>query len=162
MYINLGLGEEARKAVSEQLGHLLAREYFLYLKTLNFHWNITGQSFIGLHDLLEKHYEWLKIAVDDIAERIRTIGYKAPGSYQEYLREKTFELPEDSGNKTANIMLVELVEAHETIIRDIRTSLIHIENLRDYASEDLLIQWLKVHEKTAWMLRSHLLYTPEA
>lgn len=164
MYINLGLNEDTRKMVSEYLGHLLANEYFLYLETLNFHWNITGQSFIGLHTLLEQHYEWLKQAIDEIAERIRTIGYKAPGTYKDYVHQRSLgrEQQDDAENKTANIMLMELVEAHEAMIRDLRQTLTRLEGLHDYATEDMLIQWLKVHEKNTWMLRSHLLYTPES
>lgn len=161
MKMNIGLTEEIRKAVSEHLCKLLADEYFLYLKTLNFHWNITGESFIALHELLEKHYEWLKGTVDDVAERIRALGYQAPGTYREYV--KNVELAhEPSKDLTALEMIAELVDTHEALIRTIRGILDEIQGQRDYATEDLLIKLLGSHEMKTWMLRSHLLSRPQS
>ena len=159
MNINIGLNEETRAKVSECLGRLLTNEYALYLKTLNFHWNITGHSFIGLHQLLEGNYEWLKLTIDEIAERIRTIGYTAPGAYHEH---RAGGLHDQTKNLTAAAMLAELVVDHEAVTRQIRSTLNDLNGLSDYSSEDMLIQWLKAHEKNTWILRSHLLHTPEA
>ena len=159
MNINIGLSEAIRETVSEQLGDLLTAEYSLYLKTLNFHWNITGHSFFSLHQLLEANYEWLKMTIDEIAERIRTIGYTAPGAYSDV---KKTSMHNPTKNLTASAMLAELVTDHETLIRRIREVLNGLSGLQDYASEDMLIQWLKGHEKNTWILRSHLLHTPEA
>lgn len=159
MYIDIGLNEETRVTISEYLGKLLVNEYSLYLKTLDFHWNITGHSFIGLHQLLESNYEWLKLTIDEIAERIRTMGYTAPGAYRDPQANVMYG---QTRNLTAAAMLAELVVDHEALTRQLRNTLNDVNGLHDYASEDMLIQWLKAHEKNTWILRSHLLHTPEA
>ncbi len=161
MHIHIGLSEVTRETISELLGQLLTSEYALYLKTLNFHWNITGHSFISLHQLFEANYEWLKLIIDEIAERIRTMGYTAPGAYR--TPDKSIVTAHNhTKNLTVGAMLAELVADHEALIRKIRQVIDDISGMHDYASEDCLIQWLKGHEKNTWMLRSHLLHTPEA
>lgn len=156
--INLGLGEEVRKQISHDLAALLADEYFLYLKTLNYHWNITGETFISLHELLEEQYEWLKDTVDSLAERIRSLGYIAPGSYKQFC-ESSHDTGND-GNLTAEKMLEDLVLTHEKVINKIRDALEGMEGKRDFATEDLLTGILGEHEKKTWMLRSHLQKKP--
>ena len=156
---NVGLQEPASKKISEKLCELLADEYFLYLKTLNFHWNITGESFISLHELLESHYESLKDNVDDIAERIRALGYVAPGTYKKYSSHA--HIPEGEENQSAQAMLQELVSSHEAVIKQIRLFINDIQGLMDFVTEDMLTDILGGHEKNAWMLRSHLMKRPE-
>lgn len=158
MSINIGLNQEICHANSDVLCSILANEYFLYQKTLSFHWNVTGESFIGLHKLLEEHYEWLKETIDSIAERIRALGFIAPGSYKKYDREAS--LSEANENQTAREMLHELVFSHAEIIRQIRESISNMQGKQDYATEELLTKILQSHEKITWMLRSHLLALP--
>lgn len=133
---------------------LLANTYTLYLKTQNYHWNVTGPSFIMLHEFFEKHYESLAEAVDEIAERIRMLGAEAPGSFQEFLTLKTLDEAKKGLNATA--MINDLVEDHDTIRRTILMLLEQAHNENDEVTQDLLIERLKNHEKLAWMLRSHL------
>lgn len=157
--INLGLGEEVRKKISTDLAALLADEYFLYLKTLNYHWNITGETFISLHELLEEQYEWLKDVVDSLAERIRSLGHIAPGTYKQFC--ETSHSTDGSGNLTAHTMMEDLVTSHEKVIHKLRDTLESMQGKRDFASEDLLTGILGEHEKKCWMLRSHLQKKPE-
>lgn len=156
--INLGLGESVRQQISTDLASLLADEYFLYLKTLNYHWNITGETFISLHELLEEHYEWLKETVDSLAERIRSLGHIAPGSYKQFCAATSEQ--ETDGNLTAEKMLADLVKSHEVVINKIRDALEKMGGKRDFATEDLLTTILGEHEKKTWMLRSHLQKKP--
>lgn len=156
--INIGLTEETHKMVSEKLIILLSNEYLLYVKTLNFHWNITGKSFIALHQLMEAHYEWLKVTVDNVAERIRALGFITPVHYKKYHPNALMD--EGNEEQSAEQMLVDLVTSHEKVIQLIRNTIKEIENHQDYASEDLLIKILGKHEKNLWMLRSHLQTNP--
>lgn len=156
--INLGLSEDIRKKISTELASLLADEYFLYLKTLNYHWNITGEAFFSLHGLLEEHYEWLKDTVDSIAERIRALGYIAPGSYKQFAANT--HSSESDGNLTAHAMLEDLVVSHEAVINKIRDALEGMEGSRDFATQDLLTRILGEHEQKTWMVRSNLLKKP--
>jgi starvation-inducible DNA-binding protein len=157
--MDIGLNETVRKDVSEVLGRLLANEYFLYLKTLNYHWNVTGENFISLHQLLESQYEWLIETVDEIAERIRTLGFVTPATYKEFSK-KELIIKENEGNQTSKEMLTDLVKSHEALIRELRNDIKKMDGTEDYGTEDMMIQWLEGHEKRVWMLRSHLQQKP--
>ena len=154
MKIDIGIPEEQRTSIVEGLGRLLADSYTLYLKTHNFHWNVTGPMFTTLHLLFEQQYTELATAVDLIAERIRSLGAPAPGSYRDFGR--LSKVPEAEGVPAATDMLRALVSDHETVVRTARSVFPAAEKGGDEATADLLTQRLQVHEKTAWMLRSLL------
>lgn len=154
MNIDIGISGEERAAIASGLSRLLADSYTLYLKTHNYHWNVTGPHFNTLHTLFEQQYGELAIAVDDIAERIRALGYRAPGSYAEF--SKLSSLAEESGEPNATEMIRRLVQGQETVVRSARSVFPAVEQARDEASADLLTQRMQVHEKNAWMLRSLL------
>ncbi|MDX2084554.1 MAG: Dps family protein [Candidatus Melainabacteria bacterium] len=152
--VDIGIPDAKRLAVAEGLCHLLADSYTLYLKTHNFHWNVTGPQFTSLHALFEQHYNELALAVDEIAERIRSLGFRAPGSYKEYAELTRIE--ENVSPLDATDMVRELLLAHETVARTARSVMPNAEEANDEVTADLLTQRLQVHEKTAWMLRSLL------
>ena len=152
--IDIGISEKHREEISKGLSHFLADSYTLYLKTHNFHWNVTGPMFQTLHLMFEAQYTDLAIAVDDVAERIRALGMKAPASYQEFL--KLTSIKENLGDLSALQMISELVHGHEQVIKTARGLLGMVTEAHDEPTNDLLIQRLRVHEKTAWMLRSML------
>lgn len=149
----LSLPKDEIKEVSEILSKVLANEYFLYLKTLNVHWNVTGHNFAGFHKLLESQYEWLKDVIDDVAERIRTLGLTAPANYRKYSKETEISEGEPEGD--FEDMLEDLCQGHEKIIALLRSSLNKVGQTTDFGSEDLLIEVLRDHEKNLWMLNSH-------
>jgi starvation-inducible DNA-binding protein len=152
--IDIGIEEPLRRAISAELGRLLADTYTLYLQTHNFHWNVTGPSFQTLHLLFEQQYNELALAVDLIAERIRALGMPAPGTYREFA--KLTSIREPAVAPTAEEMLRDLVSGNEIVIRTARAIVRITEEGHDYATADLLTQRLAVHEKAAWMLRSLL------
>ncbi len=152
--INIGINDQDRQNVGQGLARLLADTYSLYLQTHNFHWNVTGPFFQSLHTLFETHYTELAIAVDDIAERIRALGITAPGTYAEFA--ELTSIQEIAGNISANEMLKRLVESHETLVRTARDILPIATDANDESSASLISDRLVVHEKVAWMLRSHL------
>jgi starvation-inducible DNA-binding protein len=152
--IDIGLSEEDRKAVAHRLSRLLADTYTLYLKTHNFHWNVTGPMFPALHLMFEQQYGELALAVDLVAERIRALGEPAPGSFTEYSRLSSID--EETGVPAAQEMVQRLVEGHEALARAARTAFPVAESAGDQVTLDLLVQRMQVHEKTAWMLRSLL------
>ena len=152
MDINIGIDEQARKDTVEGLSRLLADTYSLYLKTHNFHWNVTGPMFQTLHLMFETHYDEMAIAVDDIAERIRSLGEFAPASYSRYA--ELTEVKEENGVPKAEDMIKQLVADHETVIRTARSIFPIAEASSDESTADLLTQRMQIHEKTAWMLRS--------
>ncbi len=154
MPIKSGIEEKDRKEIAENLSRLLADTYTLYLKTHNYHWNVTGPLFQTLHQMFEQQYEELAGAVDSIAERIRALGFRAPGSYQEFTQ--LTSIRQDQGAPDAEKMIRSLVEGHETVALTAREAFKIAEKSKDEASLDLLTERLKVHEKTAWMLRSLL------
>ena len=154
MEINIGISSEDRKAIAEGLSRLLADSYTLYLKTHNFHWNVTGPMFNTLHLMFEEHYTELATAVDVIAERIRALGLPAPGSYRAFARLSSIEEAEEI--PAAEEMVRQLVIGHETVVRTARSVFPAAEKASDEASADLLTQRIQTHEKTAWMLRSLL------
>jgi starvation-inducible DNA-binding protein len=152
--VNIGIDDGKRAKIAEGLSRLLADTYTLYLKTHNFHWNVTGPMFQTLHLMFETQYTELALAVDLIAERIRALGYPAPGTYSEYV--KLSSIPETPGVPKAKEMIRLLVEGQEAIVRTARSIFPLIEEVNDEPTADLLTQRMQVHEKTAWMLRSLL------
>jgi len=140
--------------VAEALSSVLADTFSLYLKSHNFHWNVTGSMFHTLHVMFEEQYNELWLAVDAIAERIRSLGFVAPGSYGEF--SKLTYLREPNGPTTATEMIAELLRDHETSARTVRSALSKARTAADAPTEDLLTQRLAAHEKAAWMLRSIL------
>ena len=154
MEINIGISEDHRRSIADGLSRLLAESYLLYLKTHNYHWNVTGEWFHQLHEQFEEQYTDLAEAVDEIAERIRALGFRAPGSFREFSELATIE--EEADNPKALEMVRRLAVANEKVIRTAREALKAPKAAEDEATIDLITQRLHVHSKTAWMLRSHL------
>lgn len=152
--IDIGIDAPTRTAIVEKLGCLLADTYTLYLKTHNFHWNVTGPMFRDLHLLFEEQYTELSAAVDIVAERIRTLGAPAPGTYREF--QKLTRLKEPDGVPSASEMIAELTADNEAVARAIREALPVVQDANDDSTDSLLADRLAVHEKAAWMLRSLL------
>jgi starvation-inducible DNA-binding protein len=154
MDINIGINDKDRAAIAEGLSRLLADSYTLYLKTHNFHWNVTGPMFNTLHLMFETQYTELALAVDLIAERIRALGVPAPGSYADFARLSSIK--DAQGVPKAEDMIRELVAGQEAVVRTARAVFPVVERASDEPSADLLTQRMQVHEKNAWMLRSLL------
>jgi len=154
MSINIGIDENDRRAIAEGLSRVLADTYTLYLKTHNFHWNVTGPMFQTLHLMFEQQYNELALAVDLIAERIRALGFPAPATYKQFLQLSSIK--EDEGVLSADEMIRLLVEGQESVVRTARSVFPVVERVSDEPTADLLTQRMQVHEKTAWMLRSLL------
>ena len=152
--IDIGIEKSAREAIAKELSKLLADTYTLYLKTHNFHWNVTGPMFQTLHLMFETQYNELALAVDLIAERIRALGVMAPGSYEEF--SKLASIRGELGNIHAESMIQSLITANEAVIRTARSAFPIAEKASDQVTIDLLTQRMQIHEKTAWMLRSLL------
>jgi starvation-inducible DNA-binding protein len=152
--VNIGIDDSNRAKIAEGLSRLLADTYTLYLKTHNFHWNVTGPMFQTLHLMFETQYTELALAVDLIAERIRALGYPAPGTYSEYA--KLSSIAETPGVPKATEMIRLLVEGQESVVRTARSIFPVVDEVNDEPTADLLTQRMQVHEKTAWMLRSLL------
>lgn len=152
--IDIGIEKSQRSDIAKGLSMLLADEYTLYLKTHNYHWNVTGPLFNTLHKMFEDQYMELAPAVDDIAERIRTLGEYAPGSYKDFA--ELSSVAEASGKEDAEEMIRQLVLAREAVVRTARNMLPAVNEADDEPTLDLLTQRMQVHEKTAWMLRSLL------
>ncbi|MCY7273741.1 MAG: DNA starvation/stationary phase protection protein [Phormidesmis sp. CAN_BIN44] len=154
MPINLGIDPQKRQEIAGGLSRLLADTYSLYLKTHNFHWNVTGPMFNTLHLMFEAQYTELALAVDLIAERIRSLGFPAPGTYSEYAKLSSIE--ETPGVPKAEEMIRLLVQGQESVVRTARSIFPVVNAANDEPSADLLTQRMQIHEKTAWMLRSLL------
>ncbi len=154
MDIDIGIPETQRQDIADGLSHLLADTYTLYLKTHNYHWNVTGPMFQTLHLMFEQHYNELALAVDEIAERIRALGVYAPGTYKAYAELSAID--EEEGVPAAEDMIRNLVAGHETVARTARGVFATAEAASDEPTADLLTQRMQVSEKTAWMLRSLL------
>ena len=154
MPINIGIKENDRSAIAEGLSKLLADTFTLYLKTHNFHWNVTGKMFRTLHLMFEEEYNELWTATDLIAERIRALGFPAPATYKEF--SSLSSIKETDGIPAAEDMMRLLVEGHEAVIRTARSVFPLTDEVHDEPTADLLTQRMQVHEKTAWMLRSLL------
>ncbi|MBI4911999.1 MAG: DNA starvation/stationary phase protection protein [Acidobacteria bacterium] len=154
MEINIGIPAGERKDIAEGLARLLADSYTLYLKTHNFHWNVKGPMFQTLHLLFETQYTELALAVDLVAERIRALGFTAPGTYAAFARLTSIGESEDI--LSATDMIRELVAGQEAVVRTARSLFPLVEAAHDEVSADLVTQRMQVHEKNAWMLRSLL------
>ncbi len=154
MELQIGINTEDRKAIAQGLSRLLADSYALYIKTHNFHWNVTGPMFMTLHQMFETHYTELALAVDLIAERIRSLGEFAPGSWSNF--GKLTVIQEENGVPEATDMVRQLTRDHELVAATARSIFAVVEKASDEASADLLTQRIQLHEKTAWMLRSLL------
>ena len=152
--MDIAINNEDRQQIADGLSKLLADTYTLYLKTHYFHWNVTGPMFNTLHLMFETQYTELALAVDLVAERIRSLGVYAPGTYAQFSKltsiDETVDVPK------ANDMIRELVAGHEAVCRTARSVFPAAEKASDEATSDLLTQRLQLHEKTAWMLRSLL------
>lgn len=152
--IDVGIPEVKRKKIADGLAKLLADTYTLYLKTHNYHWNVTGPMFQTLHLMFEEQYNELWAAGDLVAERIRALDFPAPGSYAAY--SKLSSIKEESGVPAAKEMIRNLVKGHETVVKTARSLFPVADDAGDEATADLLTQRIQVGEKTAWMLRSLL------
>jgi starvation-inducible DNA-binding protein len=154
MQINIGIATNERQEIARALSRVLADTYTLYLKTHNFHWNVTGPMFQTLHLMFETQYNELALAVDLVAERIRALGVSAPGTYKKFAELSAID--EDEGVPNAEEMIRLLVQGHETAARTAREAFRPAEGASDQPTCDLLTQRMQMHEKTAWMLRSLL------
>jgi starvation-inducible DNA-binding protein len=152
--MDIGIGTKDRKKIADGLSNLLADSYTLYLMTHNFHWNVTGPMFNTLHVMFMQQYTEQWTALDLIAERIRALGFPAPGTYKEFVRRASIQ--EVEGKPSATEMIAHLVAAQEAVARTARGMFELVSKANDQPSADLLTQRLEVHEKTAWMLRSLL------
>ncbi|WP_196140719.1 Dps family protein [Aliikangiella sp. G2MR2-5] len=150
--INIGINLQDREHIANHLKRLLADSYTLYLQTHNFHWNVTGSQFRELHLMFEEHYNELALAVDEIAERIRTLGFAAPGTYRAFVELSSIE--EVEGVPEAGKMIEILNQSHETLVRTSREALKAAQAADDESSAALISDRMRVHEKTAWMLRA--------
>ncbi|WP_408096064.1 Dps family protein [Peredibacter sp. HCB2-198] len=154
MKIDNGISEKDRKAIANGLNHLLADTYTLYLMTHNFHWNVKGPMFNTLHLMFETQYNELALAVDLIAERIRALGYPAPGTYSEFAQLSSIK--EVKGQPKAEDMIKHLVHGQEAVTKTARSLFPTVDKASDEPTADLLTQRMQLHEKNAWMLRSLL------
>ncbi|MBA6251882.1 MULTISPECIES: Dps family protein [unclassified Colwellia] len=150
--IDIGINKENRTEISDGLKRLLADSYTLYLQTHNFHWNVTGLQFRELHLMFEEHYTELAIAVDDIAERIRTLDVPAPGTYKEF--SKLSSIKEIDGVPSSAQMVELLTKGHEQVIKTSREVLKIAQAADDESTASLVSDRMRIHEKTAWMLRA--------
>lgn len=150
--IDIGISEANREEIAGGLKALLADSYTLYLQTHNFHWNVTGPRFRDLHLMFEEQYTELALAVDDIAERIRTLDVAAPGTYKEFARLSSIE--EVDGVPTANAMVDFLTKGHEQVVKTCRVVLKTAQQADDESTASLVSDRMRIHEKAAWMLRA--------
>lgn len=154
MDVHIGIEEPKRREIADGVSRLLADSYTLYLKTHNFHWNVSGPMFNTLHLMFEQQYTELATAVDQIAERIRTLGFPAPGSYKQFA--ELASIDEETGVPAAEEMIRQLAEGQEAVVRTARQVVPVAADAHDEPTVDLLTQRMQVHEKNAWMLRSML------
>ncbi len=153
--VNLGINDAHRTQIANGLSKLLADTYTLYLTTHNFHWNVVGPKFNDYHNMFMTQYTELWNAVDPIAERIRSLGFNAPGSYCEF--QKLSSLPDAPATPPqADKMVAILKNGHEAVARTARAVFVMADEANDQPTADLLTQRLNIHEKTAWMLRAIL------
>jgi starvation-inducible DNA-binding protein len=150
--INIGISEKDRKAVCKGLNKLLADSYLLYLKTQNYHWNVTGKMFQSLHTLFEDQYLEQAAAIDVVAERIRALGEYAPGSFAAF--SKVSSIKEETAIPYADEMIHNLVQGNEAVVTTAREIVALADECEDDVTTDLMIERMQIHEKNAWMLRS--------
>lgn len=154
MHMDTGISSEDRAKIVESLSTVLADAYMLYLKTHNFHWNVTGPMFSSLHVMFEEQYTEQWTALDDIAERIRALGHFAPATYKRYA--ELSNITEEPDVLSAKDMIRQLVEGNEILTRTLRAGVKVADELDDFPTADMLTTRMEVHEKNAWMLRSFL------
>jgi starvation-inducible DNA-binding protein len=152
MSMNMGMAANECQDVAEVLKTVLADTYTLYLKTQNYHWNVTGPLFPQLHGIFEEQYQALAAAIDEVAERIRALGEFAPASYSAY--SEFANIDEDNSVPSAEAMVAQLLDDHETMVRYMRESFAVVDEAGDEVTADLFTQRMAFHEKTAWMLRA--------
>jgi starvation-inducible DNA-binding protein len=152
--INIGISTEDRANIADALSRVLADSYMLYLKTHNFHWNVTGPMFQTLHIMFMEQYTELWNALDNIAERIRALGHFAPGTYARFV--ELSSIKEEAGVPNAQEMIRQLVDGQETLIRTVREAFKIADDASDQPSAGMLSDRMEIHEKNAWMLRSFL------
>lgn len=152
--ISIGINKSDRKKITEGLSKVLADSYVLYLKTQNYHWNITGPHFLPLHDQFEEQYRELAEAIDEIAERIRILGFRAPGTLKEF--GDLASIKEKTDKPDAMEMVKRLAEDNEAAHKTIRSTFEICDEAGDEGTADMLVARMQVHAKTAWILRSHL------
>ncbi len=154
--VEIGVGAQEREQVAKALSGFLASTYTLYLKTQNFHWNVTGEHFVSLHSLFEEQYTELRDAIDELAERIRALGHVSPGSFREFTALSVIE-EEEVQPVDAMAMVKALLHNHEQASQEARKVLEVAEAVSDEVTVDMMIERMTIHDKTAWMLRSILL-----
>jgi len=154
MKFDTGIKDQDREKIAQGLARILADTYVLTAKTQGFHWNVKGTHFYPLHKMFEEQYDALHEALDPLAERVRALGYTAPGSLQHML--KLTSLKEQDKVISAHNMLTELLEGHESLCKSIRSTIDAMDGTGDEVTSDLLTERLDEHEKTAWMLRATL------
>jgi starvation-inducible DNA-binding protein len=152
--VNIGMDEGQRREIADRLSTFLANTYSLYIQSQNYHWNVTGPNFQQYHALFEQQYTELATALDEIAERIRAIGFRAPASLAQFTRFCT--LNEQDQAERAEQMVQALIQNHEQVTREGREMMGFLESTGDVVTADLITERMAYHEKTAWMLRSHL------
>ncbi len=150
--IDIGIEQEHRLAIAEGLKRLLADSYTLYLQTHNFHWNVTGPQFRELHLMFEEHYTELAVAVDDIAERIRTLDVVAPGTYKAFAQLSSIDEVDEV--PSSEQMVDYLTKGHEQVVKTSREVLRLAQAGDDESTAALVSDRMRIHEKTAWMLRA--------
>jgi starvation-inducible DNA-binding protein len=156
MQTNIALEKNVRDKTAQILNTVLADEHVLYTKLRNYHWNITGWHFVSLHELLENHYEDVKVAADEVAERARILGYHPIGTMKAFMDQTRLE-EAPSNRMPARDMISDLLETNESMVRNLRADIATImDDLNDEGTGDLLIALMRMHEKMAWMLRSLL------
>ena len=152
--VDIGIKDKDRKAIAEALSKFLSDSFCLYVKTHNYHWNVTGPMFQTLHSMFMDQYTELWNALDEIAERIRSLGYPALGTMKEFI--ELSDVKEKAGVPSAPEMIVDVIEASQIVTKSARKVLALADKANDQPTCDLMTQWLQVHEKSAWMLRSLL------
>jgi starvation-inducible DNA-binding protein len=152
---NIGLSDKSRKAVSAALSDVLANEVALYIATRGAHWNVVGPNFGALHKFFEGQYEALDEILDDVAERMRSLGSVAPATVGAYAKAKTID-DDAGGASNAKAMIESLLVAHEAVIKQLRKAEAIADEAEDTGSEDFFVSLIEAHEKMAWMLRAHL------
>ena len=153
MYLKTDIEEGKRVEIAKDLSKLLAETYTLYLKTHKYHWNVTGPMFQTLHLMFEQHYTDLAAAVDVLAERIRVLGVKAPGSYNEFVELSSVK-DDPLSDADANTMIKNLLQDHEQVTRTAKKIIPQLDGANDEGTNSLLGARIEYHEKTAWMLKS--------
>lgn len=147
-----GMAPEDRKAVAEALGVVLADTYMLFIKTQGVHWNVTGPAFVSVHELTEEHYENMYEAIDELAERIRALGEKAPASYTKY--GELSSIKDEDEPKTVRDMLSMLIADHEMAVANMRVAVEWCEGKHDFVTADMMIERMAWHEEAIWMLNA--------